>query len=108
MPAGREDEARRFYGGILGLDEVPKPPASASRGGCCFRGEGVEIHLGVEEGFRPARKAHPAFLVRDLDAVRERLERAGGEVAADAGIEGQARFHAADPFGNRLEFLGSG
>jgi catechol 2,3-dioxygenase-like lactoylglutathione lyase family enzyme len=105
MPAGGEDDARRFYGGILGLDEVPKPPGLASRGGCWFRGGDVEIHLGVEEGFRPARKAHPALLVDDLDAMRDRLSAAGHEIILDGELQGHRRFYTADPFGNRIELI---
>lgn len=105
MPLGREDDARAFYAGLLGLEEVPKPPALAARGGCWFRSPGVEIHLGVEEPFAPARKAHPALLVDDLDALERRLRSAGHEPEADGPLGGLKRFHAAGPFGNRLEFL---
>lgn len=105
MPSGREDEAERFYSGVLGLRRVEKPPALQGRGGCWFRGEGVEVHLGVESPFAPARKAHPAFLVRGLDELRDRLERAGVEVATDVDLEGYRRFYASDPFGNRLELI---
>jgi catechol 2,3-dioxygenase-like lactoylglutathione lyase family enzyme len=105
MPAEGEEDARRFYGVILGLDEVRKPSALASRGGCWFRGADVEIHLGVEEGFRPARKAHPALLLDDLDAMQGRLAAAGHETIEDAELDGRRRFHTADPFGNRLELI---
>jgi catechol 2,3-dioxygenase-like lactoylglutathione lyase family enzyme len=105
MPAGREDDARRFYGEILGLHEVQKPPVLAARGGCWFRGADVEIHLGVDEGFRPARKAHPALLVDDLDAMRDRLATAGHETIQDAQLDGLRRFYTADPFGNRIELI---
>jgi catechol 2,3-dioxygenase-like lactoylglutathione lyase family enzyme len=105
MPPGGEEDARRFYRGILGLDEVPKPPALSDRGGCWFRGDGLELHLGVEEEFRAARKAHPAFLVDDLDALRAVLDEAEVETREDAPLEGFRRFHGWDPFGNRLEFL---
>jgi catechol 2,3-dioxygenase-like lactoylglutathione lyase family enzyme len=74
MPAGEEDVAERFYSGLLGMERVPKPEHLVARGGCWFRSGGVELHLGVEEDFRPARKAHPAFLVEDLADVRSRLE----------------------------------
>ena len=74
-PAGSEAPLRAFYHGVLGLAEIPKPPALAARGGCWFRGHGIELHLGVEEDFRPARKAHPGLLVRDLDAWAGRLSR---------------------------------
>jgi catechol 2,3-dioxygenase-like lactoylglutathione lyase family enzyme len=105
MPAGGEDEARAFYGGILGLTEVDKPLALAGRGGCWFRGAGVELHLGVDEPFAPARKAHPAFVVDDLDGLERRLNRAGHRTAGDHPFDGYRRLHATDPFGNRLEFL---
>ncbi len=105
MPAGRENEAERFYSGLLGLARVPKPEHLAVRGGCWFRGDGVEVHLGVEEDFRPARKAHPAFLVEGLDALRARLERGGAEVVDDAQLDGHRRFYSSDPFGNRIELI---
>ena len=107
MPAGREDDARGFYGAILGLAEVEKPEPLRARGGCWFRSAdgNVEVHLGVEQDFRPARKAHPAFLVGELEALRFRLAESGTEVVDDVQLEGHRRFHAFDPFGNRLEFL---
>ncbi len=105
MPAGGEEAARRFYGGVLGLQEIVKPLDLAERGGCWFRGEGVELHLGVEQGFRPAGKAHPALVVEDLDALRTVLEQARVETAEDLPLEGFRRIYAFDPFGNRLEFL---
>jgi catechol 2,3-dioxygenase-like lactoylglutathione lyase family enzyme len=107
IPAGGEDVARDFYGGMLGLIEVAKPAQLAGRGGCWFRSSDgdVEVHLGVEEEFRPARKAHPAFLVEDLDGLRARLDRGGAEIRDDVQLEGHRRFHAFDPFGNRLELL---
>lgn len=106
MPPGGEAAARRFYGEILGLPEVAKPAALAGRGGCWFRRDPVEIHLGVEEGFRPARKAHPGFVASDLDALAARLARRGVDVRWDDALLPTARrFYADDPFGNRLEFL---
>lgn len=107
MPPGREDAARAFFGGVLGMTELPKPPVLAARGGCWFRGGSVELHLGVEEPFAPARKAHPGLLVDDLRGLAVSLERAGRPVAWDDGFPGYARFYADDPFGNRLEFLES-
>ncbi|GAA4367080.1 VOC family protein [Actinomadura sp. NPDC048032] len=104
-PPGAEDRLRAFYGGVLGLEEVAKPPELAKRGGAWFRGPGVEIHLGVEPGFRPARKAHPGLLVDDLDALAARLRAAGHEVTPDDLFPGHRRFHTDDPVGNRLEFL---
>lgn len=105
MPQGREIEAEAFYAGLLGLTRVPKPPALAGRGGAWFRGDTVELHLGVEEDFRPAAKAHPAFLVSGLDDLRTRLAEGGAELEEQPQLEGYRRFHAFDPFGNRLEFL---
>jgi catechol 2,3-dioxygenase-like lactoylglutathione lyase family enzyme len=105
MPAGEEDVARAFYGGLLGLDEVPKPPQLAKRGGCWFKGPALELHLGVEAEFRPARKAHPAFRVDGLLPLRQRLERSGVEIVDDTQLDGHRRFYAFDPFGNRLEFI---
>ena len=105
MPAAEEPRAEAFYAGVLGMDRVPKPSALAGRGGAWFRAGGVELHLGVEEPFRPARKAHPAFLVDDLDALRARVVSGGGEIEDQPPLPGYRRFHAFDPFGNRLEFL---
>ena len=105
MPRGEEDAARAFYAGLLGMTEDPKPPALAARGGCWFRSGAAIVHLGVEEPFSPARKAHPGLLVSDLDALEARLTAAGYScVRADGEIPGVPRFHAHDPFGNRVEF----
>ena len=109
-PAGCEDEARRFYGELLGLSELEKPPLLRARGGCWFSlGEG-ELHVGVEEPFRPAAKAHPALAVASdaaLDGLAVALEAAGVEVrwADEAEIAGQRRFFVGDPWGNRLELV---
>ena len=104
-PAGSEDALRAFYGGLLGLPEVAKPAALAMRGGMWFRSAAVELHLGVEQGFRPARKAHPGLLVDDLDALAARLGAAGVEVTWDGDLPGFRRCYVADPVGNRLELL---
>jgi catechol 2,3-dioxygenase-like lactoylglutathione lyase family enzyme len=104
-PPGREPALREFYAGVLGLDELPKPPSLAARGGCWFRGYGMELHLGVEEDFRPARKAHPGLLVAGLDAWADRLREAGYPVLFDDEFPGMRRFYTQDPNGNRLEFL---
>lgn len=104
-PPGSEEASRAFYAGVLGLTEIPKPPALAARGGCWFRGHGIELHLGVEEDFRPARKAHPALLVEDLDAWAARLVAAGYPAAPDDDLPGMRRFYSHDPHGNRLELL---
>ena len=100
-PPGCEPEARRFYGGLLGLEEVAKPGPLAGRGGVWFALGDQGLHIGVEDPFVPARKAHPAFRVDDLDGLAERL----GDVTWDDALPGVRRFYAEDPFGNRLEFL---
>lgn len=105
IPPGGEAAARAFYGGLLGLPEVAKPASLAGRGGVWFERGGIRLHLGVEQAFVPARKAHPAFLVSGLDALRRRLEAAGREVAAAEPLPGLVRFYVADPFGNRVELL---
>ena len=104
MPAGQEEAARSFYAGVLGLTEVPKPTALATRGGCWFAGPSIRLHLGVEANFRPAGKAHPGLLVADLEAARRRLTHAGFAVTGDDSI-GIDRFYVSDPFGNRLELI---
>jgi catechol 2,3-dioxygenase-like lactoylglutathione lyase family enzyme len=105
MPPGGEAAARAFYEGLLGVAEREKPAALARRGGCWFEAGALKVHLGVEADFRPARKAHPAFLVEDLAGLAARLAAAGVTVREDEPVEGQARFFADDPFGNRLEFM---
>ncbi len=104
-PPGAEPALRAFYSGVLGLDEMAKPPVLAARGGCWFRGHGIELHVGVEEDFRPARKAHPGLLVAGLDSWAERLRAAGSPVSYDGDFPGMRRFYSEDPHGNRLEFL---
>ena len=104
MPRGKKDAVRAFYGGLLEMTEVPKPAALAVRGACWFTSGSAVLHVGVEELFAPARKAHPAVLVDDLDALEVRLEAAGHEcVRGDGEIPGVRRFHTFDPFGNRVE-----
>ena len=104
-PVGGEDAARAFYGDALGIPEVEKPPALAARGGCWFRGDGVEIHVGVEEDFRVARKAHPALVVDDIDALAVRLAEREFPVTWDDDFPGHRRFYTADGNGNRVEIL---
>ena len=108
MPAGREDDARRFYSGLLGLPERAKPPALAARGGAWFESPTVKIHLGVEADFRPARKAHPALRVRDLRALVAVLRTGGHAVVEDGPVEGHDRVYVDDPFGNRIELIDEG
>lgn len=115
MSAGQEEQARRFYGDALGLTEAAKPVELASRGGCWFRDfDGdvptVEIHLGVDDSFVPAKKAHPALLVNDVQALQnlgQRIERAGFKVswAERTTFAGYERFHCQDSFGNRIEIM---
>lgn len=108
MPAGQEAQAIHFYETILGLRQVPKPAPLAARGGCWFQGPGLHLHLGVEASFAPARKAHPCFLVADLEAARQHLERHGVATRPDESLPDRRRFYADDCFGNRLEFLQDG
>jgi catechol 2,3-dioxygenase-like lactoylglutathione lyase family enzyme len=104
IPAGGEDHARTFYGGLLGMAEVTKP-ATQSPSGCWFTSGSVNLHIGVDPDFRPAAKAHPALLVDDLAALRERLAAAGCMVRDDTPVAGYARFFSEDPFGNRIELM---
>jgi catechol 2,3-dioxygenase-like lactoylglutathione lyase family enzyme len=106
MPPGREAEAEAFYSGLLGLTRVPKPEPLAARGGCWFERGAVAVHLGVEENFRPARKAHPALVVRDLPALEAVLRAAGVEVRANPERAPGQGAYADDPFGNRIELIG--
>ena len=105
MPVGQEDQARAFYGKLLGFREVAKPAELAARGGVWFENEMVRVHLGVEKTFQPARKAHPAFQVAGLEGLRSILSGANVDITPDSALPGYNRFYAQDPFGNRLEFL---
>jgi catechol 2,3-dioxygenase-like lactoylglutathione lyase family enzyme len=105
MPAGGEDRARAFYAALLGLAEVPKPAHLAVRGGCWFERGTVKVHLGVEPEFRPARKAHPAFLVEDLRSLAASLNAAGFATRDGEPLEGYRRIDVNDPFGNRIELM---
>jgi catechol 2,3-dioxygenase-like lactoylglutathione lyase family enzyme len=105
MPSGGEDDARAFYGALLGMEEVAKPPLLAARGGCWFQAGVVRIHLGVEAEFRPARKAHPALQVDGLRALAARIRDAGHRVEEDQQLDGHDRVFVDDPFGNRIELL---
>lgn len=104
IPEGGEGMARRFYGDVLGMHEVPKPD-NLSPSGCWFERGGVSLHIGVDPDFTPARKAHPALLTDDLAMLRSRLEAAGHETREDKPVEGYERFFTADPFGNRIEIM---
>jgi catechol 2,3-dioxygenase-like lactoylglutathione lyase family enzyme len=106
-PPGCEAEARAFYGGLLGLTELPKPPALAARGGVWFACGAQQLHVGVAADFAPATKAHPAFLTAEVETLAARLLAAGAEVRWDTDLPGVARFYVADPWGNRLELVGA-
>ncbi len=108
MPAGEETAARRFYGELLGIPEAAKPAALAARGGCWFEQGAVKIHLGVEADFKPARKAHPALVTDDLEALSRKLEAAGFPTTPDDTLEGIERCFVNDPFGNRIELIQDG
>jgi catechol 2,3-dioxygenase-like lactoylglutathione lyase family enzyme len=105
MPENGEDEARHFYGALLGLAEVAKPANLKKRGGCWFESGPIKVHLGVEKDFRPARKAHPAFLVEGLAGLVARLEQAGVATRRDEPLPGYDRVYVEDPFGNRIELM---
>ena len=105
MPAGREAEAIAFYHDLLGIPVVPKPAHLAARGGCWFEQGDLKVHLGVEADFRPALKAHPAFIVEDLRSIVADVTAAGFEVRDDEPLEGFDRVYVSDPFGNRIELL---
>ena len=105
MPKSNEDRARRFYCDVLGMKEIPKPEPLAGRGGCWFVSGEAQVHLGVEEDFRPAKKAHPALVVEGLDEILARCEAAKLTTKPDAEIDGRRRVHVFDPFGNRLELI---
>jgi predicted enzyme related to lactoylglutathione lyase len=108
-PGGSEGDARRFYGELLGLAELPKPEALRARGGAWFALGPNQLHVGIAEPFEPATKAHPALLVApaDLDRLAQRLEDAGCPVQWDETIPGTRRFFTADPWGNRIELVGT-
>lgn len=103
-PKGCEDAARHFFGLLLGLQEIEKPGPLRSRGGCWFKVGDKQLHIGVEEPFHPATKAHPAFAVDNIDAAFQALQQAGVHCSWDDAIDGTRHFYANDPWGNRLEF----
>jgi catechol 2,3-dioxygenase-like lactoylglutathione lyase family enzyme len=105
MPPRGEERARAFYAGLLGLKEQKKAPELAKNGGCWFETGALKVHLGVEDGFRPARKAHVAFRVDDVAGLARRARDGGFEVVDDNRLPGHERVFVFDPFGNRLEFL---
>ncbi len=105
MPPGGEDRARAFYTGVLGIPEVTKPPALAGRGGCWFEAGPVRVHLGVEDPFRAARKAHPALLVDGLAAF---VGATGVAFTWADDVPGLVHGYVDDPFGNRIELVDAG
>ena len=106
MPAGGEEKARGFFINLLGFHEIPKPPELAKRGGAWFEAGTVQLHLGVDEDFHPARKAHPAFIVDNLDGVISKVLSAGFEIdAIQPALDGYKRAHVFEPFGNRIELM---
>lgn len=106
MPAGEEEKARAFYAELLGFTETLKPPELAKRGGVWFKSEIVQLHLGVEGDFKPARKAHPAFIVDNLDSLITTVQSAGYETdKSQPPLDGYKRAHVFDPFGNRIELM---
>jgi catechol 2,3-dioxygenase-like lactoylglutathione lyase family enzyme len=105
MPAGQEEKARQFYAGLLGMREIPKPPALLKRGGCWFQSGIVQVHLGSEDDFHPAKKAHPALKCANYDGLVAKLRAAGVEITEPDDIPGVRRCHLHDPFGNRIELV---
>ena len=103
---GEEEKAREFFTKVLGFHEIFKPASLATRGGAWFESENVQLHIGVEENFQPARKAHPAFLVDDLDTLIAKVQSAGYEIdTTQPPLNGYKRMHIFDPFGNRIELM---
>ena len=101
IPRGGETVSRAFWTGKIGLAEIEKPAPLAGRGGCWFKLGDHELHLGVDDPFNPATKAHPGLLTAEIDALAARL----GDVAWDDALPNRKRFFTTDPFGNRLEFI---
>jgi len=108
IPEGREDDGRRFYGALLGLEEIARPEGLQQSGGIWFRAGGQELHLGSDDAHEATKRPHPGFRVESVTALEElahRVEAAGVETRWDERIEGRKRFYVRDPFGNRLELL---
>ena len=104
-PQGCESAAKEFYGTLLGMKEIEKPPVLRARGGCWFQCGSQQLHIGVDRNFQPAKKAHPAFAVLHLDELREIFSARGVKVIEDDNLPGTRRCYAEDPWGNRLEFV---
>lgn len=105
IPPGSEEACREFYVDCLGMREIEKPDGLRQRGGLWLRGDALEIHLGVEEGFTPSQKAHPGIHVHDVDALATHLQACNRDCEWDENLPGHRRFYVRDPAGNRLEFL---
>src|SRR5262249_23479055 len=105
MPAGQEETSRRFFRDLLGMEEIPKPPELAKRGGCWFQSGAVQIHIGVDPDFHPAAKAHPALRCRNYENLITRLRQAGVAVQDAIELPGTKRCHVLDPWGNRIELI---
>ncbi len=106
MPSGEEEKARAFYVSLLGFTEIPKPAELAKRGGAWFQSQNVQLHIGVEADFKPAHKAHPAFLVSGFDELIAKIQEAGYETdTSPPPLDGYKRVHILDPFGNRIELM---
>ena len=104
-PPGSEDQLRGYYVGILGMTEIRKPPLLAARGGCWFQIGPVQIHVGIEDPFTPAKKAHPALRVTGIHAHAKQIAALGAPVIWDYDLPGHHRYYSHDPVGNRIEFL---
>jgi catechol 2,3-dioxygenase-like lactoylglutathione lyase family enzyme len=108
IPPGGEEQARAFYGGLLGLKEIPKPEQLLANGGLWFGATGVQVHIGITDAFAPARKAHVALLVRNLDGLGQTLRLNSMDFEIDDRVPGRTRAYTADPFGNRIELIADG
>ncbi|MFS0821877.1 glyoxalase [Bacillus sp. 1P02SD] len=104
-PKGSEDEVRHFYATMLGCHEIEKPETLRKSGGVWFAYGSVQIHIGIDDPFVPAKKAHPAFEIQKLEALKQHLQQNNVNTIDDNNLPGANRFYAHDPFGNRLEFL---
>jgi catechol 2,3-dioxygenase-like lactoylglutathione lyase family enzyme len=105
IPIASQDRARAFYSGILGFTEIEKPPQMADRKSLWFVAGAVNLHLGIEPDFTPAKRAHPAFVVDGLDQILAACERASITIKPDTSFNNFRRVHVFDPFGNRLELM---
>ncbi|MCM3124585.1 VOC family protein [Mesobacillus sp. AQ2] len=104
-PKGTEDQARKFFSGILGFEEIEKPAELKKRGGAWFQFGSCQIHVGAEADFVPAKKAHPAFEVENIEELKKHLSGSGVDYLEDDKLPGANRIYVSDPFGNRIELL---